>query len=138
MTKPVSFDSLFMADPELEEEGVDIPLADGVSVKLARWGNKRFDALFKKLVAPHRHLLRNNQDIPPAVMTEIMIRVVAETVLLGWTGFRRKGSDEPLPFSVENAKKLLTESRAFQDRVTAMAQDLRNFQRAEQEDDAGN
>lgn len=132
----ISFESMFMADPDLEENGVDVPLADGVTIKLARWGNKRFNALFKKLIAPHRHLLRAQQEIPEAVMTDIMIRTMAHTIILGWSGVLYQG--KPMEFSPENAATLLKASKVFQDRVTGMSQDIKTFQRSEVEDDKGN
>lgn len=112
-----------------EIEGAWIDLGEGASLKVARLGNKENRALIQKLTAPHRVALRNGK-LGDDVIERITIEAMAATILLDWKGIELDG--KALPYSRENAIKLLTEYKDFREQVSAFAADIALFQDEEE------
>lgn len=91
----------FGTDKGLEQTGVVLDYGDGMEVRIARAGGanikfeKAVQAKMRKFGLQAKHDLLDADQ-----MREVMREVLAETVVLGWTGFTdREGND--LPFSRE-------------------------------------
>lgn len=99
----------FKTNKKAEQEGITLDYGDGQTIKIARAGgsNVRFEkavqAKMRKFGLQAKHDL-----LDPDQMRSIFREVVAETVVLGWTGFTDEQGDE-LPFSRENAIKVFTD-----------------------------
>lgn len=117
--------SKLKTDSNLEEEGVLVPLGDA-KIKVARMGNKRYQAAFNRRMTPHKNAARAGI-VADEVVEQILIEVIAETVLLDWEGIKEDGV--PLPYSRENAIRVLTEIRAFRDIVVSIADRMETFRR---------
>lgn len=128
--------ALFATDEKKELEGTVIPLAKGVSMKIARMGNERYQA---KMVEAAEANLAAIQSLPKAEAEafdlELHIKVMAETILVGFEGMSYKG--KPIKYSVENAVKLLKLSE-FRKAVVRHASRLENFLLAQEAADIKN
>lgn len=96
----------FGTDKKLEQEGITLDYGDGLEVRIARAGgsNTKFE---KAVQAKMRKFgLQAKHDLLDAdQMREVMREVLAETVVLGWSGVTdREGN--ALPFNRENCIKL--------------------------------
>lgn len=113
---------------KLENEGVWVPMGDGCQVKIARAGNKENRELIKRLVAPHKVALRNNR-LPEDTLDTLTIEAMATTILLDWKGMEEDG--KPVPYTKENAVRLLTDYKDFRDQVSASSTEMALFQAEE-------
>lgn len=109
----------------LENEGVWIELGEGASIKVARVGNKENKALLKKLIAPHKMAARNDK-LADEVWEKITVESMAATILLDWKGIEDDG--KALPYSKENAIRLLTDYKDFREQVASFSSELALFQ----------
>jgi hypothetical protein len=116
----------FSTNKKLEDEGVWIDIGDGAKLKIARAGNKQSNALSKQLAKPYMAQITYGK-LSDEVATQIGVEVMAKAILLDWKGIQYDGAD--LPYSVDNAIKLLTELPDFRDYVSQMANDRKTFQR---------
>lgn len=110
---------------KLEQEGVWVPLGDGAKVKVARAGNKENRAEIKRLIAPHKVALRNDK-LPDDVLETLTIKAMAGTILLDWDGIKEDG--KAVPYSRENAIRLLTEYKDFRDQVAVLSNEITLYQ----------
>lgn len=111
----------YATDPDREVEGEWFDLDEGARVLVARSGNRRYAKLLSKLYERHRKVLELGTDESEGRSEEIMIDVMAETILLGWEGITYRGKE--LTYSVENAKKLLGH-RDFRRTINTFAEDM--------------
>ena len=105
----MSFDifEAFATDENLENNGATFPLGKGASLLVARAGNRAYTKAITKAVEARRvELDSGDEDAAVAVSDEIMIGVMANTILLGWEKLTVKGVDAG-PYSVAKAKELL-------------------------------
>ncbi len=104
----MSFDifDAFATDENLENNGTSFPVGKGATLLVARGGNRKYAKAITKAVEARRAELDGDDDAAAGVSDEIMIDVMANTILLGWSGLSFKGEDVG-DYSVEKAKKLL-------------------------------
>lgn len=121
-------------DLTLETEGTWRNLGKGARLLVARANNKAYAKLLAKSVERNQQALDADDDAANDLSDEIMIDVIAQTVLLGWEGISFKGAD--MPYSVENAKKLLA-VKDFRARVMGFSNDFEAY-RLKAEAAAGN
>ena len=125
----------FASDEKMEIEGRWVEHDTETSFLVARSGNKHFNRLFSKLYQKNKVVLESKGDAAEAKSDEIMVETCAKTILLGWKGnVVFDGKD--LPYTVENAKKLLA-LKDFRRVVASYADDFDSF-KAVQEAEQGN
>jgi len=95
----------FATDEEAENGGAWRSIGSGASLLIARSGNKRYSRLLTEQVAQHRETLDLKNEVADAKSDEILIDVIAKTILLDWKGVSYKGKD--MPYSLDAAKTLL-------------------------------
>lgn len=122
-------------DKELAESGKRIDLGDGAFILLAMWGNRKFQSMFAKLSSQYAAGKRANL-IPPETRADIILECVAKTVILDWGGIY--DGDEEVPYSPENAQRILGKYERFFADICDMAQDIQVFKVASQDEDLGN
>ena len=120
MTQLTDIFADYATDETLENSGATFPLKGDSTLVVARSGNRAYAKALTLAVEQNRKLLDLNNDASEAKSEEIMIDVLARTVLLGWSNLSFKGAE--LPYSVENAKKLLA-VKDFRRVVTTLADD---------------
>lgn len=107
--------SQYATDETLENNGTWREIGGGAELLIARIGNRRYVKALTKSVERDRKVLDLADDAADAKSDEIMIDVIANTVLLGWRTKNGAGDYEPtvlfkkqpIEYSVANAKKLL-------------------------------
>lgn len=131
--------SNFKTDKKKETDGVDVEFGAGLTLRVARIGNPRYEAKIAELRRPHLQILRRQQDSAEkdALIQEILQKVAAETVLLGWSGLT-DDKDQPIPYSKEKALELFKDAPDFFEAVMDIARDVRHFRTDSLEASKGN
>ena len=120
----------FATDETLEENGTWFQIGGGARVLVARSGNRKYGKMLTKEVERNKKALDLNDDAADKLSEEIMISVLAETILLGWEDISFKG--EVLEYNVANAKKLLA-VKDFRKAIAQFADDVSAFKFKETE-----
>lgn len=100
----------YATDESKEAEGVWVTLGreddpKAPAILVARSGNKKYTKMITREVEKNQRALDLKNDAADELSDQLMISVMANTVLLGWKNLEFKGA--PLAYSVENAKVLL-------------------------------
>lgn len=131
----MSFDifTAFATDENLENNGTIFPLGADSSLLIARAGNRRYQRAITKAV--ERRKLELDSGGPEAsdadanaaadVSDQIIVDVMAETVLLGWTNLTFKGEDLG-EYTTEKARKVLA-VKDFRKHVSMLADKMEAF-----------
>jgi hypothetical protein len=114
----------FATDETLEENGTWFDIGGGARILVARSGNRKYGKLLTKEVEKARKVLDVNDDVADKKSEEIMINVIAESILLGWEGVSFKGKE--LPYTPANARMLLA-LKDFRKLVGTNADDMSAF-----------
>lgn len=119
-------------DIDLEEEGVEVDLPCGATVKVARLNNSKARVRTERLMARFRHLERAGKPIPGKEQRRILVEVIAHDVLKGWS---LAEDGKPVPYTPERAIEILSDEkfRDFFDEVREAAQYRETFVRQEVE-----
>lgn len=119
----MSFDiyAAYATDENLENNGTSFPIGKDSTLLVARAGNRAYSKAITKAVEKRRVELDGNDDAAAAVSDQIMVDVMAETILLGWTGLSFQGAD--LEYSQANAKTLLA-VKDFRKHVASLADNM--------------
>ncbi len=128
----------FATDTTKEVEGTETELPGCGDVKfiVAREGNPNYAKMLQKLVKQNRAVLDSKGDAAQAKSDEILISVMAETILLGWNRPIKFGA-EMLDYTKPNAKKLLA-LKEFRRVVMEAAGSLETFKAVKDEEDTKN
>lgn len=113
----------YATNDTLENEGTWMEVGDAKFL-IARSGNKKYVRKLSRAVDRHKKLLDRKDDAADQMSDDIMVGVIAETVLLGWEGVAFKG--EALPYSLDNAKVLLA-IKDFRRQIMELADDFDAF-----------
>lgn len=103
----MSFDvfSEYATDETLENSGTWFPLKGGARLLIARHGNDAYNKMLAKGYEQNQTLFDMGGDAAEAKLKELMVEVMAETILLGWEDLSFK--KVPMEYSLANARKLL-------------------------------
>jgi hypothetical protein len=135
---------IFGTEPSLETLGVNIDFGS-FYFKVARAGgaNTSFREVIRSKLQPYQRAIELGE-MDEKVADKLTAEAFAETVMLGWgsTEFgegKIPGKDgKPIAYSVEAAKKLLTDLPELMKDLMAQAQKLSNFRAAAADADAKN
>ena len=134
--KVVDLFSDFATDTKAEQDGVWEPYNDKVSFLVARAHNKAYDRMIVKEFQKHRRLLDSKTDAAAAKSEEIMIQVMAKTILLGWQGDFNWQGQLMGPYTAEKAVQML-KIKDFRAWVDGISQDFERYKVEKAEEDAG-
>lgn len=118
----------YATNDTLENDGTWMELGDAKFL-IARSGNKKYIRKLTKAVDRHKKLLDRKDDASDKLSDDIMIGVMAETILLGWEGVEYMG--KPMSYSVDNAKTLLAH-KDFRRQIMELAEDFDAFKAVEE------
>lgn len=130
--------SAFATDSSFEQEGTLTKLQNcgDTDFRIARMPNPSYSKLIQKQVKMNRAVLDSKGDAAEKASDNILINVMAKTVLLGWEGeISYKG--KKYEYSEEVAKMLLAH-RDFRDTVSKVASDMETFKLVKDEEDEKN
>lgn len=124
--------SKIATDRKLSTEGRwERPWNDSTELLIARTGNPRYEEELQKAVRPFRNAIRRNQ-LSPEQNLRIMNKVLARTVLLDWKELYEAG--QMVPYSSDEAERMLTDYPDFRDIVVDYADDYSRFQEEDVEE----
>ena len=121
----------------MAESGVWMDHDDTTSFLIARMGNKKFHAVFNKLIGPYRRQFESGK-LSTEKQTDIMCKCMSKSILLGWKGLTMDG--EALEYSEEKAYELLSMEGAdeFRDLISSYAQDADAYRNDQLEEEGKN
>lgn len=125
--------SSFATDETLENAGKWRPLSKTAKILVARSGNPKYVALLRAKMTESQLDLSSGPEADQ-LAEGILVDVMAETILLDWSGLTYQGKEAP--YSREMAKTFL-KVKDFRKKVTAMADDFEAF-RVKQDDEQKN
>lgn len=127
----MSFDifKAFATDEQKEAGGTWVSIGSGARLLVARTGNRKYAKMLLAEGERNKEVLDLDDDHADQVSNDLMAKVIANTILLGWEGVWYKGLE--LPYSTANAEMLL-KLKDFRRLVMKHAEDINNF-RAQEE-----
>lgn len=123
----------FRTDKEAKAHGVWVAFGGGAEIKIASFDSPSFTEAFRKATKPYQDLGRA---IPEDDQVSIMVECMANHIVLDWKNIF-EGDDE-VPYSIDNARRVLTELEWVRDRVIAEARKIENFKAKQREATEGN
>lgn len=127
----------FATDPAKEAEGVWEEYDETASFLIARQNNKAYDRMMAARVKPHERLLKQTSEASEKKSDEIIIEVMAKTILLGWRGTFEWDGKPVGEYSVEKAKQMLA-VKDFRQWVSEVSRDVNRFKVEAEEEEAKN
>ena len=124
----------FATDEKLESEGKWFPLSKDAQVLVARSGNQRYVSALREKAQEAQLDLASGEEANQ-LAEEIMVEVMAETVLLGWKGVTDKRGAE-VPYSAKQAKTYLS-IKDFRRKIQGFSENFEAF-RLKAEAEQGN
>lgn len=129
----------YATNEKLEVEGVrhQIGPDDEDYILVARMGNDRFTEVFARInteLSPQ--VESEDAEVSKHATTQVMVRTMAESILVGW-GKTMTYQDKPLPYSVENAAKVLAH-KDFREMVFGLSRNAEHYLLSKQAEVAKN
>jgi hypothetical protein len=127
--------TLFATDNRLEQDGILLDYGS-FRLRIARAGgaNRRFAQVLEAKLKPHRRQIQT-ETLADEVAHRLIVEAYAEAVLLGWEGVVDAGG-QPMPFTRDNAVRLLTDLpdlfRDLQEQATKAALFRRQAEEADE------
>lgn len=124
----------FAVDVGKETDGVWHDIGDKARLLVARSGNRKYARMLSREVQKHQRVLDVPGDAADEASDKIMIKVLANTILLNWECIQFK--KHSMPYSVENAEILLA-VKDFRSLVNKLSSDFEAYH-LKQEEAQGN
>jgi hypothetical protein len=112
----------FRTDKDAKAVGVWIEFGAGAEFKIASFDNPGFTEAFRKMTKPYNDLGRT---IPEDDQQAILVKCMAAHIVLDWKGVFL--DEKELPYSAENAEKVLNEFEWVLARIVTEAKKIENF-----------
>lgn len=128
--------SKFKQDINKAEQGSWVDIGDGAKVKIARIGNKNYQDRVMELLKPYKQSIRN-KTVSDRVIEDVINIALAETVLVGWEGFKDDNGEE-VPYNKGNALKYLQDPAYadFRTLINDLANEIEVFRQEDMADTA--
>lgn len=143
-TSGINLFTSFVTNKNLEVEGVPVHFGMNVrkemttmTVRRAGGSNTPFTTRYEALTKPYRYQLQQDK-MDKDVMTGLMHRLYAETVVAGWSGVMDKDNANVLPFSVEACIEIFAASSEVFDEVVRVSMNAAVYRDTIREEDAKN
>jgi len=132
MTSPYA---LFSTDTNLEQAGITLDYGSfRLSIARAGGANRKFAQVLEAKLKPHRRQIQT-ETLADEVAHRLIVEAYAESVILGWDGVVDTAG-QPLPFTRDNAVRLMTDLpdlfRDVQEQATKAALFRRQAQEADE------
>lgn len=113
----------YKTDRNLEENGQWVELGDGLEIKVARISSERSKAVRHRLEKPYAKM---RGEIPTSIQEQILIKQIAEAVLLDWKGVT-DDEGKAIECTLDAKIKMLTEFKDFLQDVVMVAMEAETF-----------
>lgn len=127
----------YETDEALEASGVEVPLGDGIFIKVRSYRAPAVQEAHRRLLDGVKHLRRRNRELPQGVSKDLAHRLLAEHVIVGWSGLK-DADGQDIEFTAANARELLEELPHVADILADAAGNISNFQAQLDEEAEGN
>ena len=119
--------TLFKTNKELESQGIVLDFGGGLKFTVKRFGatNPKVKALMAKYYTPYTHAIQTG-NLPPELESEISTKVFVESSMVSWEGVVDAEGKE-IPFTTENAIKLLIDLPELATKLLEYASDYKNY-----------
>lgn len=139
----MNFHARYAMNPDAVENGTWVEMGDGLAVKVRRGNSAAAKAKRKELEEPYRAARKFNQELSTKENEEIMIKMMAECLVVSWRGVLVTDPDDPessveVPFSPETAEEYFRKYPDFREDVATIIFDRDTFRAAATEEDAKN
>lgn len=122
---------VYKTDDKAEVEGRWFPLSKTAKVLVARTGNPRYSAAFRKKLQEHELDLNTGGPEADELAEALLVDVMSHTILLGWEGLKFQG--EEVSYSKEMSRTML-KVKDFRKKVVSLSDSMENFKvRAEEQ-----
>jgi hypothetical protein len=125
----------FATDSDKEKEGAWVEFGSECSVKIARINNPNYVREFRRLTKVHKQAIRRGT-LDEETADDILIEAMAKSIVTDWKGLKEDGVE--IPYSVENAIRLLKQYNDFREQVAEIASSIAAYQLEEDEDSEKN
>lgn len=124
----------YATDEVKESDGVWVSLGreddpQAPAILVARSGNKKYTKLITQLVEKNQRALDLKNEAADELSDQLMIHVMALTILLGWRNIEFKG--QPMAVTVDNGKLLLS-VKDFRKLVAKHSDDIEHYRVAQE------
>lgn len=117
--------SSLMTSKAKETEGVWMPIGNEAKVKVARIGNDEYQKLLRRKYRANRAVLEQEDDLAAKVSEDVMIDVMAHTILKDVSGISINGA--PIEKYTPEVGVQLLSIRDFREKVRAYADEAELF-----------
>jgi len=124
--------SEFATDVQAEVEGVWIDVGDGLKLRVARFGNKRFQRYLASMAKPFSRTSPTNE-----IAEGILRKAIARHVLMDWENLTEEDGTD-IGYSEEKAVELFESHNDFYMLVQDLSKEVDNFKRTTDEEAEGN
>ena len=133
----MDFFSEFASDEKLEIEGRWVDYNPEIKFKIARSGNKHFGRIFTREYNKNKVLIESKSDAGEEKSNEVMARVFAKTILVGWEGPVKFQGKDYSAYSEDKAFEML-KLKEFRRWVASHAEDFEAYKALQEQDEAKN
>ena len=109
----------FGTDKDKEEQGVWIPLADKIRVKIRRFKSKASQDARTEFQKPYIAMIRRDS-LSEEVSVEILEKQMAKAIIVDWEGITDDAGND-IPCTYENKLAILKALPDFRDEIAALA-----------------
>ena len=122
-----------LTDGQLEENGVWVDIGDEAQLLVASISNQKLTKMRQTMLDRSvGHMKRRLQASLGDASSEETIKILSQTVLLGWKNLNLGG--KPLPYNAENCAMVLKDHRYIRDIVLELASTIETFKKADMEE----
>lgn len=103
-------------------------------IKIRAFASKPSIAVRRRLEALYRRHMLPDGSYPQDVSQKMVTEQLSQAIIVDWRGNAFRGKDgQPIPFSVDAAKKLLEKMPHFRNRIVQSAAEMDNFRAVAQD-----
>lgn len=128
--------SSFLTNQDLEVNGVEVTVGDGLVLVIARINNPNYTNHLRKISKPYQKL-SGKMDIPQQEMERLTAEAASYHILKGWKNLQDDDGKE-IPYSQAKAYELMIQSRDFLELVLQHATDANLYKEGIKETQSGN
>lgn len=103
--------SQFNFDPRAEQDGVRVHVGSGLYITVGRIDSPKYKESVRKHTGPYKFEI-DRGTLAEDTAQELLVKVYAETILLGWENLQDDAGNE-IKFSRAEAEKALRDNPAF-------------------------
>jgi hypothetical protein len=133
----MGFHDRFATNKAAAEEGTWVDLGDGVKIKVRRFDSAVSKAVRRKLEEPYTALRRAGQELSDDIAQELLIRQLAQAILVDWRGVTDE-EGKSIAFSSDVAYDILKKYDFFLEDVSRIVGSRDTFKSQVKDADLGN